>query len=240
MNVKASNTVYSNVSEIQTSQSYMTGPPHSGVKKISCRYTAVFLGLLCLFLLAGLLTLVFLCKSELDQEQTSYKELEDKLNQLKDSYNDLAKVREQLQQKLEITRTNKLPKDKCPLWVSFGPSCYYISSEVKTWEESRKDCQRRNSDLVIINSDEEQKFIMSLGKRVWLGLTDQDEENVWTWVDGTTLAKSYWYHPQPDNGGDEHIEEDCAELLNYNNDLLLTWNDISCLKTNHWICETVS
>lgn len=48
-------------------------------------------------------------KSELDQEQTSYKELEDKLNQLKDSYNDLAKVREQLQQKLEITRTNKLP-----------------------------------------------------------------------------------------------------------------------------------
>ncbi|XP_019215245.1 C-type lectin domain family 12 member B [Oreochromis niloticus] len=134
----------------------MTGPPHSGVKKISCRYTAVFLGLLCLFLLAGLLTLVFLCKSELDQEQTSYKELEDKLNQLKDSYNDLAKVREQLQQKLEITRTNKLPKDKCPLWVSFGPSCYYISSEVKTWEESRKDCQRRNSDLVIINSDEEQ------------------------------------------------------------------------------------
>lgn len=48
-------------------------------------------------------------KSELDQEQTSYKELEDKLNQLKDSYNDLAKMREQLQQKLEITRTNKLP-----------------------------------------------------------------------------------------------------------------------------------
>lgn len=47
-------------------------------------------------------------------------------------------------------------EDKCPLWVSFGPSCYYISSEVKTWEESRKDCQRRNSDLVIINSDEEQ------------------------------------------------------------------------------------
>lgn len=131
-------------------------------------------------------------------------------------------------------------EDQCPLWVSFGPSCYYISSEAKTWEESRKDCQRRNSDLVIINSDEEQvrdnnkylalisgkstkvlglerqcilthtqayffsimillfcfcfgqKFIMSLGKKVWLGLTDQDEENVWKWVDGTTLAKRYW------------------------------------------------
>lgn len=48
-------------------------------------------------------------KSELDLEQTSYKELEEELNQLKNSYNDLAKVREQLQQKLEIIRTNELP-----------------------------------------------------------------------------------------------------------------------------------
>lgn len=48
-------------------------------------------------------------KSELDLEQTSYKELEEELNQLKNSYNDLAKVWEQLQQKLEIIRTNELP-----------------------------------------------------------------------------------------------------------------------------------
>lgn len=48
-------------------------------------------------------------KSELDLEQTSYKELEEEHNQLKNSYNDLAKVREQLQQKLEIIRTNELP-----------------------------------------------------------------------------------------------------------------------------------
>lgn len=48
-------------------------------------------------------------KSELDLEQTSYKDLEEELNQLKNSYNDLAKVREQLQQKREIIRTNELP-----------------------------------------------------------------------------------------------------------------------------------
>lgn len=48
-------------------------------------------------------------KSELDQEQTIYRDLEDELNQLKNSYNDLAKVQEQLQQKREITRTNELP-----------------------------------------------------------------------------------------------------------------------------------
>lgn len=40
INVKASNTVYSNVSEIQTSQSYMTGPPRSG--KEACTIIGAF------------------------------------------------------------------------------------------------------------------------------------------------------------------------------------------------------
>lgn len=35
-------------------------------------------------------------KSELDLEQTSYKDLEEELNQLKNSYNDLAKVRDHM------------------------------------------------------------------------------------------------------------------------------------------------
>nr|XP_029481887.1 C-type lectin domain family 4 member E-like [Oncorhynchus nerka] len=71
-------------------------------------------------------------------------------------------------------------------WRFFGSSWYYISTETKSWEESRKDCKRRGADLVIINSKEEQEFNNGFQKmRYWIGLSDIEMESTTTWVDGT-------------------------------------------------------
>uniref|UniRef100_A0A8C7PF81 C-type lectin domain-containing protein n=1 Tax=Oncorhynchus mykiss TaxID=8022 RepID=A0A8C7PF81_ONCMY len=62
----------------------------------------------------------------------------------------------------------------------FESSWYFLSTETKTWKESRQDCLERGADLVIIDGRKEQK-------RVWIGLTDSVIEGTWKWVDGTPL-----------------------------------------------------
>ncbi|XP_076735436.1 uncharacterized protein LOC143412306 isoform X1 [Maylandia zebra] len=48
-------------------------------------------------------------------------------------------------------------EEKCPdRWTRFGSSCYFKSTEAKHWQESRRACQDKGADLVMINSKEEQ------------------------------------------------------------------------------------
>uniref|UniRef100_A0A3P9KTU4 C-type lectin domain-containing protein n=1 Tax=Oryzias latipes TaxID=8090 RepID=A0A3P9KTU4_ORYLA len=52
---------------------------------------------------------------------------------------------------------------RCPdSWMRFGCSCYYKSTEKKTWNESRSFCQENGSDLVVLNSKEEQVGVFTL------------------------------------------------------------------------------
>ncbi|XP_055769398.1 C-type lectin domain family 4 member M-like [Salvelinus fontinalis] len=179
---------------------------------------------------------------ERDQLQTSYNNVTKERDQLQTSYNNVTKERDQLQTERDVL-SSKLSnlKQTCPEgWQKFESSWYFLSTESKTWKESRQDCLERGADLVIINSDKEQTFLVNLKKRFWIGLTDSVNERTWKWVDGTPLTTGYWYYPQPDNGGGkpENGEEDCVEIRN-DQGPLEAWNDLSCDSKLNWICEKV-
>uniref|UniRef100_W5LD41 C-type lectin domain-containing protein n=1 Tax=Astyanax mexicanus TaxID=7994 RepID=W5LD41_ASTMX len=119
-------------------------------------------------------------------------------------------------------------------WIYFSSSLYYVSTEKKSWTESRNDCRKRGSDLVIINSREEQNFINVWRKDqwIWIGLSDGETEGVWKWVDGSELITGFWGARQPDDYGDE----DCV-LCGYESDPLKNWADYPCDQQLVWICE---
>ncbi|XP_071382916.1 CD209 antigen-like protein C [Centroberyx affinis] len=117
-------------------------------------------------------------------------------------------------------------------------SCYAIVDEKdyskqKTWEEARDDCRGKNSDLVIIGSLEEQKFIYehnwgltSETSGYWIGLTDA--AGSWKWVDGSDLTEDYWIKQPAANAH-------CAISLQKTRPK--GWNAVDCTERNRWICE---
>ncbi|XP_073685354.1 uncharacterized protein [Garra rufa] len=109
------------------------------------------------------------------------------------------------------------------------PSIYIISSEKKSWSDSRQYCKNRGADLIIINNREEQDLVkkMSIGNYVWIGLTDIDEEGKWKWVDSSTPTSRFWRYGEP-NG---HRGENC--VVSYASE----WSDYPCRDSFHSICE---
>ncbi|XP_070844931.1 CD209 antigen-like protein E [Chaetodon trifascialis] len=121
---------------------------------------------------------------------------------------------------------------------SFNNSFYYISSTQKSWDDSRKDCENRAADLVIVNSREEQVFINSLNKIFWIGLTDREDEGTWKWVDGSVLnSTGFWKEGEP-SGTFAGGKEDCVDTYQYKHQR--SWNDDNCAKLQYWICEKVT
>ncbi|XP_054471830.1 CD209 antigen-like protein A [Anoplopoma fimbria] len=116
----------------------------------------------------------------MDDKLSSVSEERDQLN---DELTKVTKVMERLQRLCQQKKT-------CPAgWRMFSCSCYLLSEESASWDESRQDCRDKGSDLVIVDTLEEQEFLTSLiRKSSWIGLSDRDNEGTWTWIDGTPLT----------------------------------------------------
>ncbi|KAJ3614633.1 hypothetical protein NHX12_018204 [Muraenolepis orangiensis] len=142
---------------------------------------------------------------ERDQLQISNNNLRQQKDQLVTSNNNLTQERDQLQ-----TSNNYLTEERdhlktelhqlialnanitiCPSkWTHGDDNCYFISKESKSWKESRKYCQEKGADLVIINTKAEQDFLMTITTlSSWIGLSDLATESVWKWIDGSPLKK---------------------------------------------------
>uniref|UniRef100_A0A672N1X3 C-type lectin domain-containing protein n=1 Tax=Sinocyclocheilus grahami TaxID=75366 RepID=A0A672N1X3_SINGR len=170
---------------------------------------------------------------EKDQLLIRNTELTEKTDQLLNKIVNLTEARDQ-----QVSKSMQLTKERDGLlssnygWIYYQSNLYFVSSEKKSWTESRRYCMERGADLIIINNREEQDFVqkISANANVWIGLTDIDVEGRWKWVDGSTLTTGFW-DPREPNG---HRGENCA--LTY----LPEWADYPCSDLFLWICEKSS
>ncbi|CAI5686316.1 unnamed protein product [Oreochromis niloticus] len=117
-------------------------------------------------------------------------------------------------------------------WKRFECSCYYISTERKNWTESRKECERRGADLLVIKTKSKHEFFRKLNKHgeFWIGLERKTKDWStweWKWVDGSPLAYTSW------NKAASLNPEDHVKVFM---DLQGSWMHTNT-GSKHWICE---
>ncbi|NXL90160.1 CLC4D protein, partial [Alectura lathami] len=89
----------------------------------------------------------------------------------------------------------------CPEgWRLFQESCYFISTDKMSWDESEKNCTGMGSHLVVINTEAEQVRLLTntYETKYYMGLTAY-ENGQWQWVDQTPYNKmvTFWKPGEP-------------------------------------------
>ncbi|MBS9395619.1 MAG: hypothetical protein HEQ30_21640 [Dolichospermum sp. OL01] len=99
----------------------------------------------------------------------------------------------------------------------------YTLTSYGTWQEAQAQAQSLGGNLVTINNQAEQDWLVSTfggNEQLWIGLTDEVIEGQFKWTSGETSTYTNWYGGQPDNGGPNG--EDYV-VLNYGS--AGKWND---------------
>ncbi|XP_026212311.1 CD209 antigen-like [Anabas testudineus] len=182
---------------------------------------------------------------------------------LKEQIEQKKSINDENQRQVETLRTEKTNLQanisalegtcgKClPGWNILNSSCYFFSylessTVKKNWADSRADCVRRGADLVVIDNQEEQKFVSDSiqnmktttnrwGNGFWIGITDVHSEGTWTWINNVTmLDRRYWMDGEPNNRGQK---EDCGVILYSSISPWKTMFDGPCHYPYHWVCK---
>ena len=128
--------------------------------------------------------------------------------------------------------------------VTFQNHSYYIfENNCSTWEKASDYCKSRGGYLAIINSEEEDDFLfgymLDSGRtEVYFGLSDNESEGNWKWVDNSRLTYQNWgindegeVEPNDDAADENYAELDASMISGY-------WNDCGFGRdTTAYICE---
>ncbi|KAL6107838.1 selp [Pungitius sinensis] len=110
-----------------------------------------------------------------------------------------------------------------------------------TWTMARQWCRSNYTDMVVIQSQEENNYLVSqLPMRTsspyyWIGITKKKKNDPWTWIgnNSTWIDEKLWAQGEPNN---KLIGEFCVEIYVREGKDKGKWNDEKCAKEKFPVC----
>jgi len=119
---------------------------------------------------------------------------------------------------------------------AFDGHHYKVFESRVSWHEAKQACEKIGGHLVTISSERENRFVSDLtgGRGFWIGLTDEDVEGNWKWVDGTRAANASWVS----SGFEQGTRENYAIIRKDNGTIRWLDNDSNGLRyIDGYVCE---
>ncbi|XP_068175738.1 L-selectin-like [Antennarius striatus] len=126
------------------------------------------------------------------------------------------------------------------VWTAAGWT-YHYSSKIMNWTLARQWCQTSFTDMVVIQSQEENDYLVSkLPNRnrspyYWIGITKKHKNETWTWIgnNSTWIGEHSWAANEPNNN---HSTEFCVEIYVNTGENRGKWNDEKCANRKYPVC----
>ena len=112
----------------------------------------------------------------------------------------------------------------------------YLLSTAGTWQQAQTQAQSLGGNLVTINNQAEQDWLVTTfggSELLWIGFTDEVTEGEFKWVSGETSTYTNWYPDEPNNSGNEDYVE-----MNFGD--AGTWNDLGTDSYRRGIIEIIT
>ncbi|CAO2606767.1 Killer cell lectin-like receptor subfamily B member 1A [Lemmus lemmus] len=103
-------------------------------------------------------------------------------------------------------------KLQCPKdWLLHREKCICFSRDSNIWKEGLSDCAAKGATLLLIQDQEELRFIKDLvkerGNSFWIGLNYSSSGKNWRWINSSTLSSD---NSCASISKDRVVSEDCA------------------------------
>uniref|UniRef100_A0AAY4AAK8 Macrophage mannose receptor 1 n=1 Tax=Denticeps clupeoides TaxID=299321 RepID=A0AAY4AAK8_9TELE len=125
----------------------------------------------------------------------------------------------------------------CPAgWVPYNGHCYSLQRNRKMWQHALTTCRKDGADLVSISNIEEHSFLISQtgyleSDKLWIGLNDQNTQNLFEWSDRSYVTFTKWQPGEPSHA--TNLQEDCVLMEGKGG----KWMDYMCESQFGYICK---
>ncbi|XP_060239351.1 killer cell lectin-like receptor subfamily B member 1B allele C [Meriones unguiculatus] len=119
-------------------------------------------------------------------------------------------------------------KSMCPKdWIPHRHKCIHFSQVSNTWKEGMDDCDQKGATLLLVQDQEELRFLQNQTKDFifWIGLRYELPDKTWKWINNSALSSDVVQvtgEAKADSCGsiskDKVVSEDCGS-------------------DNRWICQ---